>query len=114
MSSLNELETSTLAAIAAANDEGALEAVRVGALGKKGAISAQLALLGKMAPDERKSAGAAINAVKDKVSAALDERRAILREAALEARLATEKLDVTLPVRAAGVELGLDSGRGDG
>ena len=106
MSSLNELEASTLAAIAAAGDESALEAVRVGALGKKGVISAELAKLGKMAPDERKAAGAAINAVKDKVSAALDERRAVLKEAALEARLATEKLDVTLPVRVAGVETG--------
>ncbi|MGE3245050.1 MAG: phenylalanine--tRNA ligase subunit alpha [Beijerinckiaceae bacterium] len=99
MSSLDQLQSETLAAIAAASDEAALEAVRVGALGKKGTISAQLATLGKMSPDERKTAGAAINAIKDVVSEALANRRNVLKEIALEQRLATEKVDVTLPVR---------------
>ena len=62
MSDLGKLETEILAAVAAASDEAALEAVRVAALGKKGSISALLATLGKMAPDERKTKGAAINA----------------------------------------------------
>ena len=78
----------------------------MGALGKKGSISALLATLGKMSPDERKSAGAAINALKDEVDGALAARRAVLKAAALEARLKAEALDVTLPVRAAGVETG--------
>ncbi len=60
--------------------------MRVAALGKKGSISALLAGLGKMAPEERKAQGAVINAVKDRVSAALAERRTILKEAALETR----------------------------
>jgi phenylalanyl-tRNA synthetase alpha chain len=106
MSDLNKLENETLEAIAAASDEAALEAVRVGALGKKGSISALLATLGKMSPDERKTAGAAINALKDKVSDALGARRSVLKEAALEARLASERVDVTLPVREAATEAG--------
>ena len=90
MSDLNALETETLAAIAAAADEAALENVRVGALGKKGSISALLATLGKMSPDERKSEGAKINLLKDKVSDALHARKVVLKEAAMEARLASE------------------------
>ena len=106
MSDLSDLETQTLSAIAAASDESALEAVRVGALGKKGSISALLATLGKMSPDERKSAGAAINTLKDTVSEALTARKAVLKEAALEARLKAETLDVTLPTRDAPFETG--------
>jgi phenylalanyl-tRNA synthetase alpha chain len=99
MSALATLETEILSAIAAASDEAALEAVRVGALGKKGSISALLATLGKMSPDERKTEGAAINAAKDKVTQALTARRDILKNAALDARLASETIDVTLPTR---------------
>ena len=106
MSDLTALEAETLTAIAAAADEAALESVRVGALGKKGSISALLATLGKMSPDERKSAGAQINALKDKVSEALGARRAVLKEAALEARLSSERVDVTLPTRETGIETG--------
>jgi phenylalanyl-tRNA synthetase alpha chain len=106
MSDLTALETETLGAIAAASDEAALEAVRLGVLGKKGSISALLATLGKMSPDERRTQGAVINALKDNVSAALNARRDILKEAALEARLASETVDVTLPVREAPVETG--------
>ena len=71
MSDLSALERETLAAIEGAPDEGALEAARVAALGKKGSISALLATLGKLAPDERKTQGAAINALKDQVTEAL-------------------------------------------
>jgi len=106
MSDLTALEAETLTAIAAAADEAALESVRVGALGKKGSISALLATLGKMSPDERKSAGAEINALKDKVSEALGARRTVLKEAALEARLSSERVDVTLPTRETGIETG--------
>jgi phenylalanyl-tRNA synthetase alpha chain len=93
------LEQEILAQISAASDEAGVEAIRVSALGKKGSISEQMAGLGKMAPDERKAAGAALNVLKDKVSEALAARKAVLGEAALEARLLTEKIDVTLPVR---------------
>ena len=80
--------------------------MRVAALGKKGSISALLATLGKMSPDERKTQGAAINLAKDKVTQALTARRDILKSAALDARLASETIDVTLPLREALAEAG--------
>jgi phenylalanyl-tRNA synthetase alpha chain len=106
MADLSDLQTEILADIAAAGDEAALEAVRVATLGKKGSVSALLSGLGKMTPEERRTEGAAINALKDRVNAALAARRAILKEAALEARLKTEAVDVTLPVRARGLAQG--------
>src|SRR6202030_2305709 len=106
MSDLAKLESQILADVAAANDEAALEAVRVAALGKKGSSSALLATLGKMSPDERKSEGAKINLAKDKVTEALSARRDVLKSAALDARLASETIDVTLPVREAPAEAG--------
>lgn len=106
MSDLVKLETEILDAIAAASDEAALEAVRVGALGKKGSISALLATLGKMSPDERKTEGAKINLAKDKVTEALTARRDILKNAALDARLASETIDVSLPTRETPAEQG--------
>ncbi len=106
MSDLATLQTSILDQIAAAADEAALEAVRVAALGKKGSISALLATLGKMSPEDRKTQGAAINLAKDKVTEALAARREILKAAALDARLAAETVDVTLPLRDAPAEQG--------
>jgi phenylalanyl-tRNA synthetase alpha chain len=106
MSDLATLEQTILSQIAAAADEAALEAVRVAALGKKGSISALLATLGKMSPEERKTHGAAINLARDNVTQALTARRDILKSAALDARLASETIDVTLPVREAPAEQG--------
>jgi phenylalanyl-tRNA synthetase alpha chain len=106
MTDLLELESQTLAAIDGASDEAALESVRVGALGKKGVISALLASLGKMSPDERKVQGAAINNLKDRVNEALAARRAALKAKAREAQLAAEAVDVTLPARVSGLETG--------
>ncbi len=96
----------TVRAIEAATTEKELDAVRIAALGKKGSISALLAMLGKLSPDERKAYGAAINALKDQVTEALAARRALLKKSALEAQLAREALDVTLPVRMPGIETG--------
>src|SRR6266403_2233136 len=106
MTDLAQLESQILADVAAAGDEAALEAVRVAALGKKGSISALLSTLGKMSPDERKTQGAAINLAKDKVTQALSARRDVLKSAALDARLASETIDVTLPLREAVAEQG--------
>ena len=97
--SLVNLEQSILAEIDAATDEATLEAVRISVLGKKGSISERMKGLGSMSPEERKDAGAALNMLKDKVADALSARKASLQEAALEARLAAEKIDVTLPAR---------------
>src|SRR5579862_4801677 len=104
MTDLAQLESEILGQIAGAGDETALETVRVAALGKKGSISALLATLGKMSPDERKTQGAAINLAKDKVTEALTARREVLKSAALDARLASETLDVTLPLHEAPTE----------
>ncbi len=106
MSGLEQLENDIIGAVAAATDEAALEAVRVGALGKKGAVSELLKTLGTMTPDERKVKGAQINAVKDRVAAAIAARRAVLKDLALAARLNIESVDVTLPVREPPTEVG--------
>ncbi len=98
--SLETLERDLLKDVAAANDEAALEALRVSALGKKGSISERMKSLGAMAPEERKQAGAALNLLKDKVADAISDRKSALQEVALEKRLSSEKVDVTLPVRA--------------
>lgn len=99
MSELETIEHDLMARIDAAGDVAALEDVRVGALGKKGVISERMKTLGSMSPDERKAAGAALNLVKDRIGAAIEAKKAALDAAALEARLATEKVDVSLPVR---------------
>ena len=96
---LSALEAQLTNDIAATADPAALDAVRVAALGKKGTISELLATLGKMPSDERKAFGAAVNAVKGRVTDALEARKAALESAALAAKLATERADVTLPVR---------------
>src|SRR5580698_61889 len=106
MTDLAALQSEILGQIAAAGGEAALEAVRVATLGKKGSVSALLATLGKMSPDERKTQGAAINLAKDSVTQALTARRDILKASALDARLASETVDVTLPVREAPAEAG--------
>ncbi len=103
---LEALETTLMTEIGAAGDEAALETVRVSALGKKGSVSELLKSLGAMTPDERKDRGPAINGLKQRVTDALSSRRTALRDAAIEARLAAEKLDVTLPVRQAPAERG--------
>ena len=101
-----QLEQQILADVAAASDEAALEAVRVAALGKSGSITALLKTLGTLPPEERKTQGPLINGLKDRVNAALAARREAFKSAALEARLNTESVDVTLPVREAPVEIG--------
>ena len=99
MTEFASLETDLVNAISAAADETALEAIRIAVLGKSGSISALLKSLGTMTPDDRKEKGPLINGLRDSVTEALASRRAVLRDAALEIRLASESIDVTLPVR---------------
>ncbi|MGE5765867.1 MAG: phenylalanine--tRNA ligase subunit alpha, partial [Bacteroidota bacterium] len=103
MENLEELETSLLDRVAAAGDLDALESLRVEALGKKGEVTQRLKSLGSLSPEERKAAGQSLNRVKEAVSEAIEARRADLEERTLEARLATEAVDVTLPARPAEV-----------
>ncbi|MEO1066025.1 MAG: phenylalanine--tRNA ligase subunit alpha [Pseudomonadota bacterium] len=96
---LTQLETEIAGQIEAAVDENALEEVRVAALGKKGAISEKMKTLGKMTPEERQVMGPALNGLKARMTDAITARKNVLKEAALDARLASETVDVTLPIR---------------
>jgi phenylalanyl-tRNA synthetase alpha chain len=97
MTDIVALEGELMRMVEATADEAALEAVRVAALGKKGSISALLATLGRMSPEERKENGPLINGLKEAVTAAIAARREALKGIALAQRLAGETIDVTLP-----------------
>ena len=99
MSEIESLTRQALADIAAAASPDLLEALRVALLGKSGSITAQLKALGGLPGDQRKAAGEAINLARDSISAALAARRSVLEDAALDARLAGEGIDVSLPGR---------------
>jgi len=99
MSDISALQSQILADIQAAPDDAALEAVRLSALGKKGTVSELLKSLGAMSPEERKVQGPLLNGLRDAVTTALAARKAALGDAALDARLASETVDVTLPPR---------------
>jgi len=101
MSDIETLTGQALADVAAAQDPERLEALRVALLGKSGSITAQLKQLGSLPADQRKQAGEAINIARDAVSTALAQRRQVLEQAALDARLAGERIDITLPGRQA-------------
>ncbi|MFW2589301.1 phenylalanine--tRNA ligase subunit alpha [Sagittula sp. SSi028] len=96
---MDDLRNKYIDLIAGASDEATLEDLRVQAVGKKGEISLKMRELGKMTPEERQTAGPALNALKDEINAALAAKKAGLADAALEERLKGEWLDVTLPVR---------------
>ncbi len=99
MDGIDSLLQQSLREIADANAPDALEALRVSLLGKQGSITTQLKSLGTLPPDERKAAGEAINRARDAIGDALSARKHALDEAALEHKLATESIDVTLPGR---------------
>jgi phenylalanyl-tRNA synthetase alpha chain len=97
MTDLASLNTQALSAIDAAATLDALDAIRIDLLGKQGSISALLKTLGQMSPEERQTRGAAINSLRETVTSAITAKKAALDAAALDARLATERLDMTLP-----------------
>jgi phenylalanyl-tRNA synthetase alpha chain len=96
---LAALRAETEAALAAAADLRAWDAVRVGTLGRSGRLTALLKGLGAVPAEQRRERGAALNRLKGDLEAAIEARRVALEEAGLEARLAAERLDVTLPPR---------------
>ncbi len=102
MSDIDSLQRAALAQIAAAATPDALEQLRVALLGKSGSITAQLKALGRLPPEQRKTTGESINLARDAVSAALTQRKQALDAQALQTRLASETIDVTLPGRDAG------------
>ena len=97
MSDITTIEKEALASVAAAADLGALEEVRVAELGKKGRVSGLMKQLGGMNPEERQEMGPKLNGLKTRVDEAIRVRKEALEAKALEARLATEKVDLTLP-----------------
>jgi len=99
LTTLDQLAAAARSRIAASADLVALEALKVELFGKKGAITALLKGLGGMAPDERREAGARINAARDELAAQLAERQATLEQDALERQLAAGRIDVTQPGR---------------
>lgn len=104
MENLKQLVQDGLAAVAGADNLQALDHIRVEYLGKKGAITQQAKTLGKLSADERPAAGQKINDAKGQVEQAINARRSDLERVAIEAKLASESIDVTLPGR--GQELG--------
>jgi phenylalanyl-tRNA synthetase alpha chain len=94
---IEEILTSALARIERALEPAALEAVRVEVLGRKGLLAAVSKEMGKLSPEERRATGAALNAAKQQVEAALEGKKAVFDAAALDARLDAEWLDLTLP-----------------
>ena len=102
MQDLKALEQSAIERVAAAEDTAALERVRVALLGKKGELTALLKSLGQLEPQDRPAAGQRINALKQNVASAIDARAQALSAAAIDARLESERVDVTLPGRGQG------------
>ena len=99
MTEIETLKGELLAAVAAATDLAALEAVRLDALGKKGRISVQLKTLGGLEAELRKQTGQALNLVKDEVAEAISARQTELEADALSEQLANERVDISLPVQ---------------
>jgi phenylalanyl-tRNA synthetase alpha chain len=96
---MDDLRDKYLTAIMAAEDEVALEDLRLQAVGKKGEVSLKMRELGKMTPEQRQSAGPKLNALKNEINSALAAKKTALSDAALDKRLQAEWLDVTLPAR---------------
>ena len=99
MDDLDSRAAQALADIDKADTLDALDALRVGLLGKSGIVTAALKSLGALAADERKARGAEVNRVKDRLADALAARKQVLEQAELDRRLASEKLDISLPGR---------------
>ncbi|WP_099826884.1 phenylalanine--tRNA ligase subunit alpha [Oceaniglobus indicus] len=99
---MDDLRQKFIDLIAGATDEATLEQVRLSAIGKKGEVALKMRELGRMTPEERQTVGPALNALKDEIASAIAARKAGLEDAALDARLKGEWLDVTLPGRRRG------------
>ena len=99
MQDLERIVRDALAQFAQAGDSAELERIKARYLGRDGALTIQLKRLGKLAADERREAGARINGAKVSIETALGARREAMERSQLEARLAEEAIDVTLPGR---------------
>jgi len=102
MQDVNAIVERALAEFRAATDPASLENAKARYLGKSGELTALLRTLGALAPEERKDAGARINAAKERIEQALEARRGELSSTRLQGQLAEGSLDVTLPARGRG------------
>ena len=96
---MDDLRDKYMGRITGATDEATLEAVRLEAVGKKGEIALKMRELGRMTPEERQQVGPALNALKDEINSAISARKAGLEDVALDERLRSEWLDVSMPSR---------------
>ena len=99
MKEWEDQKTKLVASIHSASTLDELEDIRITALGKKGTITGLMKSLGSLDPDKRKEAGQLLNAIKEEVASAIDARKVTMEDAALEAQLHRDRVDVTLPVR---------------
>src|SRR5947207_15028656 len=99
MDDLSTIRSAALGAVEQAADLAALDAARVAVLGKKGSVTGLMKTLGGLAPAERKEFGARVNQLKGEFEAALEARKSALGASVLAARLAGERVDVSLPAR---------------
>ena len=99
MSDIEQLVAQATAEFAGIGDAAALEQAKARFLGKSGSVTELMKSLGKLDPEQRKLAGAAVNSAKERIERALNGRREALRHAALQAQLEAEALDITLPGR---------------
>ena len=97
MTNIATLQTDLMGAIDSANTLDSLEAVRIAALGKQGSVSALLKTMGSMSPEERQTQGPIINGLRESITSALASKKADLETADLNRRLASERVDMTLP-----------------
>ncbi|MCK5296126.1 MAG: phenylalanine--tRNA ligase subunit alpha [Alphaproteobacteria bacterium] len=99
MENIEQLRIELISSVDKAENMSALEEIRISALGKKGRITGMMKTLGSLNKEERKEAGQTLNKLKNEVANAIDSRKNIFEETELDVRLATEKVDVTLPIR---------------
>ena len=97
MTDIATLQTDLMGAIDSADTLDSLEAVRIAALGKQGSVSALLKTMGSMSPEERQTQGPIINGLRERITSALADKKADLETADLNRRLASERVDMTLP-----------------
>ncbi|MDA0675053.1 MAG: phenylalanine--tRNA ligase subunit alpha [Proteobacteria bacterium] len=99
MDDVNQLRSRLMAEIEGAGDLATLETVRVHALGRKGALTQQMRTLAELPAEQRRTAGEALNAIKDEMAAAIESRKARLADTALDQKIKSERVDISLPVR---------------
>ena len=98
MTDIKAIKEKYSAEITAASDLKTLDDIRVAALGKKGEVSMMMRGLGKMTPEEKKVMGPALNGLKNDIAAVIETRKAALEAAEMDAALASETMDMSLPV----------------